>query len=313
MNLSPTLILVATLLVATTSANAGMQHGAAAEARARTSGGLLEHNADPPDGRLRFVNGISAHAGTTAMVSEAVPTFPGLLLVASAQASVRAERGAVDLALLTTQARSPLGAWAESDVLAAGIFKFDTTVLGAPGSSGRLRIQGSFSAAVAPDSGPGPSSALINLSAFAQSLAPGQSSCRITSCMDTESLNLSLENGESLLDPIRQGFTLELDVKAGDLLQMSFSAGARMHGGYVVLLGNPLTNPAGRSPMAASADAMPNGFGAFTLDGGLSLAPVEGLVQQADGSYGFATPVPEPATALLVLAGGLLLIARRRR
>ena len=67
-----------------------------------------------------------------------------------------------------------------------------------------------------------------------------------------------------------------------------------------------------------SAEALAAGSMSFAqrvwLSPGLDLSGAEGLTRLDDGSYGFGTPsvVPEPASAMLLLAG-LAAVALRRR
>lgn len=299
-------LLCCLLLAAPACAASLMQHGAYAEAEARNSAGAHAHNADPRDGRIRW-GGASAYAGTTA---SARTPMGADVLAANSEVQVAADLGRVNMLVLTTQTGSLLGSWASSSVLAAGYFRFETLVLGTPGSSGRAIIDGSFAASVAQATGLMPSEAQFNFGAAAESFAPG-SACRSAICRDDDTLGFHLQDGESLLGSLNQPFSLDIAVKAGDTLRLVFTVGARVSGGYVLAIGaDPDTVSTSRTAAAAAAAGPSNGFGAIQLSEGLSLAPVEGLAMRDDGSYGFTSPVPEPSS-LLLLGVGLLVLLRR--
>jgi len=293
-------------------ARAGLRYGSSAEAWALVGGQPMVHNFDPADQPLRWSSTGMSYASTSAFDSHSDGL--GGLLASNAAASVGVHSGRVDGLLLSTLSvgADPVPEWAMSSAVAGGLIELDTVVLGLPGSGGRLSVLGSFSASVAAGVG-SRSGASLSFSAGVQSFAPDQAGCLLATCRASSSFNLVLSDGQSLADPVMQAFALDIDVKAGDRLTLSFIAAARATGGYVLTLGDgqAVGDPAYASRMNVAAADAAGGFIGLHVSPGLELSPVAGLERRADGSYGFASTVPEPAS-LLLFAVGLLILLRRR-
>ena len=104
----PGLALLCALLLGLLARAASLTHGADADAETRNSAGAYAHHADPGDGCIRWAGAV-ARADIGAFVSTSTELPPP---VASVEARVKAERGQVDMLVLTTQTGSLLGAWA---------------------------------------------------------------------------------------------------------------------------------------------------------------------------------------------------------
>ena len=152
---------------------------------------------------------------------------------------------------------------------------------------------------------------------------------------------ITLDNGAFLFSDFARTWRLEIDVRAGERLEVSLGASGRAGGGYSVGFGVGALLPAGgltqgvaslsalsdlgdtseedvASDFSALSD-FTSGMTRLWLSAGLSLADESGLYRQGDGSYSFAPAakvppgaVPEPTSALLAL-GGLALLWHTRR
>jgi hypothetical protein len=275
---------------------------------------------DPVSGDFRESTNDAVAGGTLEARARGVS---GDDLFTQAFAIARANSGTVSA---SASSQSMTGLWVHDRATAtAGAnarMQLDSLVTGAPGSVGKAVVTGWFWARA---SG-GPLGGLyalngganIGLNAFMQSFAPGSAGCGQTSCKAYDGINANLTAGQSIVGGNDRAWRLEIDVRAGDMLMLLLTADATVSaGGGASLTMVPPTGPLGAAQSLSFADmlhaAVPasSSMTGLWLSPGLQLADTSGLVPLGDGSYGFATPVPEPATWLSLLGGLVLLGARR--
>lgn len=312
----------ATAMQAQATVAYGVRGGA--QAAARDDGNSLYDNHrffDPQGLNEMYWDGLSVKAGTTASAK----------LGGRQAASIGRAwgyNGGVGLALSSEEQITDTHYYAKSSAYADSVMMLNSSISGAAGSSGLLVLTGetyySFSGGPFYNTingiGYGYGSGGYSLNWLAQSFAPGSGGCFVlgASCRASKQVGSSISAGSSGggLVPWR----LELNVRAGDDISFVFSASATADAGAGVSIDNAA--PASLQPLMVqglSAQAMlPNtasGGMRILLSPGLSLADTSGLVQNLDGSYGFASPVPEADTWAMLLAGlGLVgWKARRRR
>lgn len=276
---------------------------------------------DPPNGGLR-IDSSFAKAGREVFLS-GLGVFDAQI-VAQGLSSARASANGLRAEVWSSQQQLNPFQFGTSNGKSEATLYFTTTVQGAPGTSGTVRLDTRFGVGVIPapfgDGARFSSASLSGLaSVFAQT--PGAPACR-GSCAAQKSFSQNLRDGSSLQGPVDQNWSLEVVAKAGDLLTLQLTVTANADNGYGASAWflSPWSNV---SPFAAGArmdslDAVPQDgatagpLASLWLSPGLSLAPTDGLVLRPDGSYGFAAPVPEPGTWLL-MAGGLLGLVRLSR
>ncbi len=305
-------------------AQAGVEYRAAATIEAIVVGQTTQRAVliDPPQGGLR-IDSSHAKAGREVFLS-GQGVFDAQI-VAQGLASATANANGLRAELWSSQQQLNPFQYGSSNGRTEATLFFTTTVQGAPGTSGTVRLDTRFGAGVIPaPAGGGARFSSASLSGFAMAYAqtPGGPACR-GSCAAQKSFSQNLRDGASLLGPVDQPWSLEILAKAGDLLTLQLTVTAHGDNGYGASswFMSPWSNV---SPFAAGAgvdsfDAVPQDganagpLAALWLSPGLSLAPGNGLVQRVDGSYGFAAPVPEPGTWLLMGVGllGLVWLSRR--
>lgn len=275
---------------------------------------------DPVSGNFRESTMDAAAGGTLDARARGVN---GDDLYTKASASARANSGTVSA---SADSQSMTGLWVHDRAIAnAGAsarMQLDSLVTGAPGSVGKAVVTGWFWAQ-ANGGPPGGLYALngganVGLNASLQSFAPGLAGCSAANCQAHDGINAVLDAGQSLVGGNDRPWRLEIDVRAGDMLMLVLKADASVGaGGRASMSMVPPTGPLGAAQSLSFADmlhaAVPasSSMTGLWLSPGLQLADASGLVPLGDGSYGFATPVPEPATWLSLLGGLVLLGARR--
>jgi hypothetical protein len=288
----------------------GVKGGAQAVAREYSDQVTDTHRFYDPQGlNEMYWDGLSVKAGTTASAS-----------LAGRQAASLGRAwgfdGSVGLALSTAIQYTDGSLFAKSNAYADSIMKLSSSISGAAGSSGQMVLTGetyySFSSGGIYGSGG------YTVGWLAQSFAPGSGGCFVlgAACRASKQVGTNISPGRSGggLVPWR----LELTVNAGDEFSFEFFASARAQDGAGLTIDDasptplqPLTIQGSSAPAMAQNTA--SGSTRIWLSPGLSLADTSGLVQNLDGSYGFASPVPEPETWAMLLAGlGVVSFAKRR-
>lgn len=311
-------------LLAPLPAAAGLTYGARASLATNISvwgqPQLQQSRLDPVSGNFRESTIDAAAGGTLDARARGVN---GDDLYTKASASARANSGTVSA---SASSQSMTGIWIHDRAIAnAGAnarMQLDSLVTGAPGSVGKAVVTGWFWA----QANGGPQGGLyalngganVGLNASLQSFAPGSAGCGQASCRAYDGINAILDAGQSLVGGNDRAWRLEIDVRAGDMLMLVLTADASVAaGGGASLTMAPPTGPLGAAQSLSFADLLQAAAPASSsmtglwLSPGLQLADTSGLVALGDGSYGFATPVPEPATWLSLLGGLVLLSARR--
>jgi hypothetical protein len=234
--------------------------------------------------------------------------------------------GGVGLGLSSDAQITDSRAYAKSTASAESLLLLTSSISGAAGSSGQLVLTGAtyyaFSGGPLDDvingRGDGYGSGGYSLGWSAQSAAPGSGGCGVAACRASKHVGTSIAPGSSGggLVPWR----LELTVHSGDDFSFSFRVSAIATAGVGLTIDNASPSP-GRSLARGSLALLDAASGAalagprIWLSPGVALADTGGLVALADGSYGFAAPVPEPATWAAMLLGLAVLgsVARVRR
>jgi hypothetical protein len=306
---------------AAASAQAALQYRAAARVEASVAGQTNQHVVlvDPPSGGFRSDTS-DVRAGREVFLS-GLGVFD-TQIVAQGLASARGSANGLRAEVWSSQQQLNPFQGGSSNGHAEATLYFTTTVQGAPGSSGTVRLDTRMGAGVipAPFGGTARSSyAGLSASAFLFAQTPGGPACR-GSCTAQRGFSQSLLDGSDLLGFVDQAWSLEITAKAGDLLTLQLTVTVDATNGYGASTWflSPWSNV---SPFEAATapqgmDAVPGDaagpLAALWLGPGLSLTPGDGLVLRPDGSYGFAAPVPEPGSWLL-MAGGLLGLLRFSR
>ncbi|WP_374662354.1 PEP-CTERM sorting domain-containing protein [Inhella sp.] len=318
-----TLVALGFCLGLSAPAQAGVEYRVAATVEAYVRGQSTQHVIliDPPQGGLR-VDSSYAKAGREVFLS-GLGLFDAQIVaqgLSSANASANGLRAEV---WSSQQSLNPFQFGVSNGSSEATVY-FTTTVQGAPGATGTVRLDTRFGVGVSPAPfGDGALFSGANLSGNATLYAqtPAAPACR-GDCFAQKAYSLNLRDGDSLFGQVDQAWSLEVQAKAGDLLTLQLTVTAQAGAGYAVSswFMSPWSNV---SPFAAGAgidslDAVPQDgatagpLASLWLSPGLSLAPTDGLVLRPDGSYGFTAPVPEPASALLLSLGlGLTAWVRR--
>jgi hypothetical protein len=306
----------------TPPAQAGAVYGVkgTAQARARYDGGngTVQTNrfGDATAESEMLWDPLSVRAGTTADARDG-PLAAGAL-------SSAAGYGGGLLAQVSSEfqgtSSDPLNrATGEAFAFATMIFK--NSVSGSTGASGRLVITGQTPISMA--GGPITGTAGYGLGMRLQAYAQGSTGCAIVACNSALQFGRSVGGGVSVTGDIP--WRLEVDVKAGDQFNFTYSLnahGSAGGGGSVGSIGEvagsafasmaATTNElAGDTSQGLGFDVMASpmtnataGQGMrISLSPGLLLGDIGGLVQNADGSYGFAAPVPEVQSWAMLLAG----------
>ncbi|MBN8502952.1 MAG: PEP-CTERM sorting domain-containing protein [Burkholderiales bacterium] len=305
----------------TLPAQAGVEYRAAATIEALVRGQTTQHVVliDPPQGGIR-VDSSYAKAGREVFLS-GLGVFDAPI-VAQGVSSAKASGNGLRAELWTSQqALSPFQygiSWGS----ASSFLFLTTTIAGAPGTSGTVRLDTRFGAGDSPaprGDGARFSTAQLNASAHLTAQTPGAPPCR-GDCKAYKEFAQTLRDGSSLLGPVDQPWVLEIQAKAGDTLTIQLQVGVRADNGYGagIWFASPWSNVspfAGEAAPGSYDAALQQAAGALAslrLGPGLRLAPTAGLMLLPDGSYGFTAPVPEPSTWLL-MAGGLLGLFRLSR
>jgi hypothetical protein len=203
---------------------------------------------------------------------------------------------------------------------ASAILQMDWTITGASGVFGTIYVSGSLFAGGSVDANAlGAGSGAASSSVYAGLSKDG---CFGAGCTDYSQLKVLLDGKENINGgaTVGKNYTLAISVKPGDHVYLQYIATAMAGSGYGAWAGTaPDLSFPGDAPVSAlSAEALAAGSASFAqrvwLSPGLDLSGAEGLTRLYDGSYGFGTPsvVPEPASAMLLLAG-LAAVALRRR
>lgn len=302
--------------MATLCAHATVAYGVkgSAQAEARDDGNAIYDNHrfyDPQAVSEMYWDGLSVKVSTTAFAK-----------LGGRQAASLSRAwgygGGVGLTLSSDAQITDTHYYAKSTASAESIMMLNSAISGAAGSSGMLVLTGetyiSFSGGPFYDTingkGYGYGSGGYSLGWSAKSFAPGSGGCVVTTCSDSKQVGTSIAAGSSGggLVPWR----LELTVHAGDDFSFSFRAAAIASAGVGLTIDNAAPSSVRSVAVKRSAapdfasGAAPNaaiGGPRIWLSPGLSLADTSGLVALGDGSYGFATPVPEPATWAAMLLG----------
>lgn len=302
--------------IATLPAHATVAYGVtgSAQAEARDDGNFFNDNHrfyDPLAVGQMFWDGLSVKAGTTASAK-----LGGRQAASLSRAW--GYSGGVGVMLSSDAQITDTHYYAKSTASAESIMLLNSAISGAAGSSGQLVLTGetyySFSGGPLYDvingRGYGYGSGGYSLGWSAQSVAPGTGGCAVAACRAAKQVGSNIPAGSSGggLVPWR----LELTVHAGDDFSFSFRAAATASAGVGLTIDNAAPSSIRSLAMdglAASGwaqDAAQNLAGGgprLWLSPGLSLADTGGLVALGDGSYGFAAPVPEPATRAAMLLG----------
>ncbi|OYY95344.1 MAG: hypothetical protein B7Y41_02245 [Hydrogenophilales bacterium 28-61-23] len=313
--------------MATPPAQATVAYGVkgSAQAEARDDGNSLNDNHrfyDPQGVNEMYWDGLSVKAGSTASVN-----FGGRQAASIGRAW--GYSGGVGLALSSDEQITDSHYYAKSTASAESIMMLNSSISGAAGSTGLLVLTGetyfSFSGGsyynTINGAGYGYGSGGYSLGWLAMSFAPGAGGCFELGA----SCRASKQAGSSFLAGSSGGglvpWRLELTIRAGDDISFSYRAAATVSAGAGLTIDNaaptpiqPLTIQALSAQAMAPVAVTASGATRIWLSPGLSLADSSGLVQNLDGSYGFASPVPEADTWAMWLAGlGVVGFALRRR
>ena len=282
-----------------------------AQAQARDFGSYSNENNrfyDPQGENEMYWDGLSVKAGSTASVN-----FGGRQAASISRAW--GYSGGVGLALSSQEQYTDAFYYAKSSAYADSIMKLNNSIGGVAGTSGLLVLTGETYISFASNGLYG--SGGYSMGWSAQSFAPGSGGCvgMAPSCSASKQsgLNMSPNTFGGGLVPWR----LELNVRAGDDISFVYFVSAIARDGAALSIENasptplqPLTIQSLSAPVIAQNVA--SGM-RISLSNGLILADTSGLVQNIDGSYGFASPVPEPETWAMLLAGlGAVGFAKRR-
>lgn len=218
--------------------------------------------------------------------------------------------------------------YAKSNAYADSVMRLSSVIGGVSGTVGQMVLTGetviSFSG--------GPLHSTINgigygygsggyaLGWLAQAYAPGSGGCLDlgAACRAAKHVGQNFPAGSSGGGQVP--WRLELTVRAGDVFSFEFSARATVSAGAGLSVENASPSLIGWLPdeglLAPSwgSDQSPHAAIAgprIWLSPGLTLADTSGLVDLGDGSYGFSSPVPEPASWAVMLLGLAALGARR--
>jgi hypothetical protein len=313
--------------IATLPAHATVAYGVtgSAQAEARDDGNFFNDNHrfyDPNGASEMYWDGLSVKAGTTASAK----------LGGRQAASISRAwgySGGVGLMLSSDEQITDTHYYAKSTASAESIMLLNSSIAGTAGSSGQLVLTGEtyYSFSGGPyynglsGQGYGYGSGGYSVGWSAQSSAPGSGGCVVAACRASQQFGTRISAGSSGggLVPWR----LELTVRAGDDFSFSFRAAAIASAGVGITIDNAAPVPASfrsqaveglSAPQSVSNAALTAAGGGprLWLSPGLSLADTGGLVALGDGSYGFAAPVPEPATGAAMLLGLAALGGLRR-
>jgi hypothetical protein len=311
---------------AASPAAARLQYSANAYIELRVSGAYgneVERLADPEFAPARTDSSL-AHAGREYLISGV--DWDGKALVAQARAEADASGDTVRAAFSSNQilsSASPFqSSWSHGN--ASAYVELLTPVAGPPGMNGTVVISGVFWGGIsAPSEDPKGSGASLSGNVSASTFAAGSAGCQQAACGRSDSLWVLLREGATLLGWIDRPWRLELPVVAGQMLQFTggtSAGGSAGYGGYLSIGAPPRSfaslAAAQAGELVALAEAVPAAAGGLLrieLSPGLELADPQGLVRNSDGSYGLASPVPEPGTwGLWGVAVVLGWVARRR-
>jgi hypothetical protein len=266
--------------------------------------------------------------------------WDGLSVKASSTASVKLEGrqaasisrawgygGVVGLSLSSQEQITDTHYYAKSSADAESIMLLKNSIGGVAGTSGLLVLTGetyySFSGgpiySTIDGRGYGYSSGGYTLDWNVQTFAHGADACYDplgSSCRASKRASSGTPAGVAGGGSVP--WRLELNVRAGDDISFTFRAVGQVSAGASLSIENasptplqPLTIQSLSAPVVAQTAA--SGGMRISLSNGLSLVDTSGLVQNIDGSYGFASPVPEPETWAMLLAGlGAVGFAKRR-
>lgn len=304
-----TLLQAAMLLsgLASLTAQATVAYGVrgSAQAEARDDGTSLNDNHryfDPLGPNEMFWDYLSVQASTTASVQ----------LGGRQAASISRAwgyRGSVGLSLASNAQITDSHYYAKSTASAEAILQLNSSITGAAGSSGVMVLTGEtyygFTGGPMADDihgvPRGPGSGGYNLGWLAQAYVPGSGGCLVPGA----SCRASLQANRSFLAGASGGglvpWRLELTVRAGDDFSFQFRAAGIASAGAGLTVDDAA--PPGLRSAAAQDGTAAAGATRIWLSPGLALADTGGLVALGDGRYGFASPVPEPATWAVMLLG----------
>lgn len=278
---------------------------------------------DPPVGSHRE-DSSQVHAGRESLISGV--DWDGNALVAQARAVADTSGDWVRASASSNQMRSNVSVFQNS--LSRGgseaAVELFTPITGQPGLSGTVVISGVFWGGVNPPITPQASRLAMSANVSAWTFPVG-GSCQQAACGRADHVSVLLQEGATLTGWIDRTWRLELPVVAGHMLGFSAASGVEAGGGYggylsigaaqapFALAAGPGAGLGADALVAAAAPTAAGGLLRIELSPGLELGDLQGLVRNADGSYGFASPVPEPGTlALWGVAAAFGWAARRR-
>jgi hypothetical protein len=218
---------------AAASAQAALQYRAAARVEASVAGQTNQHVVlvDPPSGGFRSDTS-DVRAGRELFLS-GLGVFD-TQIVAQGLASARGSANGLRAEVWSSQQQLNPFQGGSSNGHAEATLYFTTTVQGAPGSSGTVRLDTRMGAGVipAPFGGTARSSyAGLSASAFLFAQTPGGPACR-GSCTAQRGFSQSLLDGSDLLGFVDQAWSLEITAKAGDLLTLQLTVTVDATNGY---------------------------------------------------------------------------------
>ena len=312
--------------LATLSVHATVAYGVrgGAQGQARDDGSFSNDNNrfGNPRGENEMVwDGLSAKSGTTAFVK-----------LGGRQAASMSRAwgfgGGVGLQLFSEAQITDTHYYAKSNAYADSVMRLSNVIGGVSGTVGQMVLTGetvvSFSGGPYYDTingiGYGYGSGGYTLGWLAQAYAPGSGGCLQlgAACRAAKQVGQNFSAGSSGGGQVP--WRLELTVRAGEVFSFEFSARATVSAGAGLSIENAAPSLIGLLPdeglLAPSWGSDHSPLSAIAgpriwLSPGLSLADTTGLVDLGNGSYGFATAVPEPATWAVMLLGLAALGARR--